>query len=166
MHQKLQNLSYTIVFVRMTFGPVGYSTDEWYLLTFFLCSFLQNEAAKKKGTKTKEGWFLFIHSLSNILYRERKKKIKEILLLIWHFDIFVHRSRNPSNPFWILKLHLYQRSNWFFYQKSQYASLFFNWEQTSNFARAIGTLVFNFRIYKWLLVWATYLLVRWLKGFR
>ena len=124
MHQKLQNLSYTIVFVRMTFGPVGYSTDEWYLLTFFLCSFLQNEAAKKKGTKTKEGWFLFIHSLSNILYRERKKKIKEILLLIWHFDIFVHRSRNPSNPFWILKLHLYQRSNWFFYQKSQYASLF------------------------------------------
>ena len=31
-----------------------------YLLTFFLCSSLQNEAAKKKGTKTKEGWFLFL----------------------------------------------------------------------------------------------------------
>ena len=54
--KKLQNLNYTIVFVRMTFGPAG-KVDESICSHFSLCSFLQNEAAKKKGTKTKEGWF-------------------------------------------------------------------------------------------------------------
>ena len=87
MRQKHQNLTYTIVFVRMTFGPVGYSTDESYLLTFFLCSFLQNEAAKKKGTKTKEGWFLFIHSLSYYSLPREKKKIKDMTEVRGDFNI-------------------------------------------------------------------------------